>query len=105
MKNTTKTVRIATHNPTSTRYFVQQISMGKTPAEDRVHCWGEVAEAKGLSTRHEGSKSFPRSEVTVTEVEKTPTLIRELWHQGLRALEASGKKVSLSRTGRTATIR
>ena len=105
MKDTTKTVRIATHNATSTRYIVQQIAMGKTSADDRVHCWGEVAAAKGLSTRHERSKIFPRSEVTVSDVEKTPTLIRELWHQGLRALEASGKNVSLSRTGRTATIR
>ena len=101
----TKSIRLATHNVTGSRYLVQQISLGKTPAEDRVHCWGEVASANWLSTRHEGSKSFLRSEVTVTEVEKTHTLIRDMWHQGLRALEASGKKVSLSRTGRTATIR
>ena len=101
----TKSIRLATHNVTGSRYLVQQISLGKTPAEDRVHCWGEVAEANWLSTRHEGSKSFLRSEVTVTEVEKTHTLIQALWHQNIRTLKAAGKSVSLNRTGSVATVR
>lgn len=101
----TKSIRIATHNATGSRYLVQQISMGKTPAEDRVHCWGEVASVKGLSSRHEESKSFLRSEVTVTEVEKTFPLLQALWHQNIRNLKAAGKSVSLNRTGSVATVR
>jgi len=101
----TKKVRIATCNSTGSRYLVQQMTIGKTPVEDRVHCWGEVASVKGLSSRHEASKSFPRTAVTVTEVDKTFSLLEGLWHQNLRAKRAAGHHVHLSRTGRTATVR
>lgn len=106
MKNKeTKKVRIATCNSTGARYIVQQMTIGKTPVEDRVHCWGEVASARGLASKHEASKTFPRTAVTVTEVEKTFALLEGLWHQNLRAKQAAGRQVSLSRTGRTATVR
>ena len=106
MKNKeTKKVRIATCNSTGARYIVQQMTIGKTPVEDRVHCWGEVASARGLASKHEASKTFPRTAVTVTEVDKTFALLEGLWHQNLRAKQAAGRQVSLSRTGRTATVR
>lgn len=101
----TKSIRLATHNATGSRYLVQQVSMGKTPAEDRVHCWGEVASVKGLASRHEESKTFLRSEVTVTEVEKTFPLLESLWRQNIRTRKAAGQNITLNRTGSRATIR
>jgi len=102
---TTKTVKIATCNATGSRYIVQQMTIGRTPADDRVHCWGEVMSAKGLSSKHGKSLTFLRSAVTVAEVEKTFSLLKELWNQNLRALREQGRLVSVSRSGRTATIR
>ena len=101
----TKKVQIATCNATGSRYLVQQMTIGKTPADDRVHCWGEVMSAKGLSSKHEASKVFLRSAVTVSEVDKTFALLEGLWRQNLRAKQAAGRLVSVSRSGRTATVR
>lgn len=100
--NSTKTIRIATVTATGNRYIVQQLSLGKTPEGDRVHCWGEVVSIKGLSTKHSASKTFPRGEVEIAELPSSFSLLEDLWHQNIRELRARGAHVTVSRTGRTA---
>lgn len=88
-------VRIATVNATGCKYIIQQIEFSKTP---KVHCWGEVCRTEGSRTSHEASKSFLKSEVTITEVDKTPVLVASLFQQNVRLRREAGHVLTGRRT-------
>ena len=80
-------VRIATVTATGHKYIIQQIEFSKTP---KVHCWGEVCGLKNLSATHEGSKTFLKSEVTISEVERTQYLMNTLFQQNIQIRRDAG---------------
>jgi len=82
--------RIATVKATGKRYIVLQLDF----RTDKAHVWGEVIEVvqKGrtLQTRHEGQKTFHLDEVIISEVDRTPPMLRELFNQRIEGLRAEG---------------
>lgn len=80
-------IRIATVKATGERYVVQQIDF----RSNKVHCWGELISFSGerggsaFRKTHAGSKAFLADAVTVTEVEQSEALVKELFAQAKRA--------------------
>lgn len=89
-------IRIATVNATGMKYIVQQLSFGTNP---KAHCWGEVVSFKNCATKHEESKTFLLSAVTVVEIERTGLLIEELFGQTLKGRIAADHILTRNRTG------
>jgi hypothetical protein len=81
-----KRIRIATERATGARYVVQQVDF----RAEQVHCWGGVVAARGASTRHNGSLSFPLAAVALGEVDKTEALALELFREHAERLVAAG---------------
>jgi len=91
-----KTIRTATEKATGRKYIVQQLEFPKG-GEGLVHVWGECIWVKGTNSKHEGSKTFKRSEVEIAEVEKTKSLLGELFQQALKVLRSQGADVYVAR--------
>lgn len=95
-------IRIATVTATNKKYIVQRMEFPSSgPA--KVHCWGELVYMKGLRTKHEDSKCFLASAVTVADVEKTVALERELFDQAVAAKRDAGFRITTSKSGKTVT--
>jgi len=69
------------------------------PDRSKVVVWGELASFRGLSSKHTGTKTFIESAVDVVKVEKTVTLLRELFEQGVVDLRDRGFLISRTRKG------
>lgn len=96
--------RIATVKATGKRYVVQSLELPKDPRHaKKAHCWGEVVSYKGGSAKHGESKHFLLDAVDITEVERTPALLRALWDQGIESLRAKGHEVVV-RTSRRGNV-
>jgi len=96
-----KPIRLATVNATGHRYIVIALDLER----DRVQCWGEVesltARGGAVTTRHDGTRSFARSDVSLSNATKTPELMLELHEQARNGLRARGYHVT---GGRIATV-
>ena len=89
-----KSVRIATNKETGKRYFVKQICF----QSNRVYCWGEVCKIKNhYGTTHEKNKVFLKDHVEITEVDKTSTLVSDLFEQFLQGKEEQGFVIKRNR--------
>lgn len=86
--------RIATVKATGKRYVVNQLDF----RESKAHCWGEVVEVKqkgrALQTRHDGQKTFLLDAVDISEVDRTPELLRSLFQQHVDALREKGHVIT-----------
>ena len=105
MINQGKMIRIATVKATGDKYIVTNCSCVYNPDKtlnvdlSKVHCWGELSAFRNLSSKHDGTKTFLERAVTITDVEKTVPLMKELFEQGLRALQAKGFIIGRTRKG------
>lgn len=90
-------IRIATVKATGKKYIVSFVDF----RANKVTCWGELASRTGLSTKHNGTKSFMLEYVDLAEVPKTDALLQALTQQMLDGLSEEGKleSVNVSRRG------
>ena len=73
-----KMIRVATVKATGKRFVVQQLEFSKNP---KAHCWGNLVEYKGLSSKHDPSISFDLKDVEISEVPRTIQLLDALFQQ------------------------
>ena len=73
-----KMIRVATVKATGKKFIVQQLEFSKNP---KAHCWGNLLEYKGLSSKHEGSISFAMKDVEISEVPRTIQLLDAMFMQ------------------------
>lgn len=81
------TVRIVTVTATGEKYIYKY---GDTNV---VVCWGELVSYRGLNTKHSGTKNLYRKDVTISDVERTPLLIEEMFQQYIRSEQKAGKYI------------
>lgn len=65
------------------RYLVNVIDFDV----DRVHCYGEVVGVRGTDSKHAGERTFALRDVTIVDVWKTNTLLKQLFEQAEAAVE------------------
>ena len=92
-------VKIATVIATGERFVVQGQTIGATTELSRVHCWGNVTSLKGLSAKHEKSRTFQRSSVKIEDVKRTVGLLSELLKQHVDGLRKQGYVIHETRGG------
>lgn len=90
--------RIATVRKTGKRYLVQQVRFDDRREEgvaDRVYCWGEVVEVRGLRRTHRaGGPIFFLSDVDVAEVVVDELLLQDLFEQTLAGEREAGATIT-----------
>jgi hypothetical protein len=92
-------IRVATVIATGERFLVQTLSIGATPEQSRCHCWGQLTSFKGLSSKHEKSRSFRLDAVKIENVRKSPALLDELLRQHIDSLRQQGYVIHVTRGG------
>ena len=91
--------RVATVIATGERFLVQTLSIGATPEQSRCNCWGHVTSFKGLSSKHEKSRTFRLDAVKVENISKSPALLGELLKQHIDVLRKQGYTIHVTRGG------
>ena len=88
------TVRIATVNATGKQYVVIRVDFARKDGEyDKVTVWGECTWMHGARRKHDGTKQFLLSGVTLSEVDGGQNLSVALFDQAVKSRVENGERV------------